>query len=183
MKPENHRPPSSSIALLIALAASPGAFADTIAWDGNGTNDASGNWSLGDNWDTGSAPGAADTAVLTDVTAGPRIVTFDTAGISPVQQVDFNQATAGATNVLDIQKSLAISNAVALGAAAGTERISIGSTAAASFVLTPSGGLTLDPGGELAMTATGNGTTGYFFGNTGGTGTTTIQGGIPLAST
>ena len=178
MKPENHRPPSSSIALLIALAASPGAFADTIAWDGNGTNDASGNWSLGDNWDTGSAPGAADTAVLTDVTAGTRVVTFDTAGISPVQQVDFNQATAGATNVLDIQKSLAISNPVALGAAAGTERISIGSTAAASFVLTPSGGLTLDPGGELAMTATGNGTTGYFFGNTGGSGTTTIQGGI-----
>ena len=179
MKPENHRPPSSSIALLIALAASPGAFADTIAWDGNGTNDASGNWSLGDNWDPGSAPGAADTAVLTDVTAGTRIVTFDTAAISPVQQVDFNQATAGATNVLDIQKSLTISNAVALGAAAGTERISIGSSAAASFVLTPSGGLTLDPGGELVMTSTANTAgTSFTFGNTGGSGTTTIQGGI-----
>jgi len=177
MKPEFLRPTPHSIALLIALAATPGAFADTVTWDGNGTNDASGNWSLGDNWDTGFSPGAADAAVLTDVTTGTRIVTFDSAAISPVQQVDFNQATAGATNVLDIQKSLTISNAVALGAAAGTERINIGSSAAASFVLTPSGGLTVDPGGELVMTATGNGTTGFLFGNTGGSGTTTIQGG------
>jgi autotransporter-associated beta strand protein len=178
MKPKNHRLASSSAAWFVALAASPGVLAGTITWDGNGSNNASGSWSLGDHWDPNAVPGAADTAVLTDVTSGTRIVTFDTAATSPVQQIDFNQTTAGATNVLDLQKSLTVTHALTLGAAAGTERISIGSTSATSFVLTPSGGITLNPGGELVMTATGNGTTGYFFGNTGGSGTTiTIQGG------
>ena len=149
-----------------------------ITWDGNGTNDASGDWSLGDNWDTNAVPGAADTAVLTDVTSGTRTVTLDTAATSPVLQVDFNQSTAGATNILDIQKSLTVTSAITLGAAAGTERISIGSTAAASLVFTPTGGLTLNPGGEFVMTSTANTAgTGFTFGNTGGSGTTTIQGG------
>jgi autotransporter-associated beta strand protein len=178
MKPKNHRLTSSSAALFIALAASPGILADTITWDGNGSNDASGNWSLGDNWDTTAVPGALDTAVLTDVTSGTRTVTFDTAATSPVQQIDFNQSTAAATNVLDLQKNLTVTNAITLDAAAGTERISIGSTAAASFVLTPTGGITLNPGGELVMTsATNTAGRGFTFGNTGGSGTTTIQGG------
>lgn len=178
MKPKNHRLASSSAALFIALAASPGVLAATITWDGNGANDASGTWSLGDHWDPTAVPGAADTAVLTDVTSGTRIVTFDTAATSPVQQIDFNQATAAATNVLDLQKSLTVTHAITLGAAAGTERISIGSTAATNFVLTPSGGITLNPGGELVMTSAANTAgTSFTFGNIGGAGTTTIQGG------
>jgi autotransporter-associated beta strand protein len=149
-----------------------------ITWDGNGTNDASGNWSTANLWDPDAVPGAANTAVLTDVTSGTRTVTFDTTATSPVLQVDFNQSTAGATNILDIQKSLAVTNLITLGAATGTERISVGSTAAASFVLTPTGGLTLDPGGELVLTSAANTAgTSFTFGNTGGSGTTTIQGG------
>ena len=164
-------------ATLIAALVTSALPLHAITWDGNGTNDASGNWSIANLWDTDAVPGAADTAVRTDVTSGARTITFDSAATSPVLQVDFNQSTAGATNLLDIQKTLTVTNAITLGASSGTERISIGSTAIASFVLTPSGGITLDPGGELVMTSTGNGTTGYFFGNTGGSGTTTIQGG------
>ena len=163
-----------------AMAAASNTLADTITWDGNGTNDASGNWSAANLWDTDAVPGNADTAVLTDVTSGTRTVTFDTAATSPVQQVDFNQSTAGATNLLDVQKTLTVTNLITLGAAAGTERVSIGSTAAAGFVLTPSGGITLDAGGNLVLTAIANTAgTGYNFGNLGGASpiTTTIQGG------
>ena len=161
----------------IVFTAAPHAPAATITWDGNGTNDASGNWSTANLWDTDSVPGSADTAVLTDVTSGTRTVTFDTTATSPVQQVDFNQTTAGATNVLDVQKSLSVTNLITLGAASGTERINIGSTASAGFILTPVSGLTLDAGGNLVLTATGNRTTGFNFGNTGGSGAFTIQGG------
>jgi autotransporter-associated beta strand protein len=164
----------------IVFTAAPHALALTIPWDGNGTNDASGTWSTANLWDTDAVPGSADTAVLTDVTSGTRTVTFDTTATSPVQQVDFDQTTAGATNLLDVQKNLTVTNLITLGAAAGTERISIGSTAAAGFVLTPSGGITLDAGGNLVLTATANTAgTGYTFGNLGGAApvTTTIQGG------
>jgi autotransporter-associated beta strand protein len=164
---------------LVALSATTPFTLQAITWDGNGDSNASGLWSAGTNWDsdTNPGPGAADTAVLPDVTVGTRTVTFDTAATSPVLQVDFNQATAVATNILNIQKSLTVTNLITLGASSGTERISIGSTATTTFLLTPTGGLTLNPGGELVMTATGNGGSGYFFGNTGGSGTTTIQGG------
>lgn len=164
---------------LFVMATDSNTFADTITWDGNGANDASGNWSVSNNWDTEAVPGASDTAVLTDVTSGTRAVTFDSVATSPVQQVDFEQSTAGATNVLDVRKALTVTNTITLGAAAGTERINIGSTAAAGFVLTASGGITLDAGGNLVLTATGNGTSAYNFGNLGGTApvTTTIQGG------
>ncbi len=164
--------------MFIALAASAPSPLQAEAWDGNGDANASGNWSTQNLWNPDAAVGGpTGTAILGDVTSGTRTITFDAAAPATVATLQFDQATAGAVNILDIQKNLTVTNAITLGAAAGTERISIGSTAAASFVLTPSGGLTLGPGGELVMTATGNGTTGYFFGNTGGSGTTTIQGG------
>ena len=170
-------------AAIILTAAQP-ALAATIPWDGNGTNNASGNWSTANLWDTDKSPGGTDTAVLTDVTSGTRTVTFDTTATSPVQQVNFDQTTAGATNILDVQKNLSVTNLITLGAPAGTERINIGSTAAAGFVLSPVSGLTLDTGGNLVMTATGNNATSYNLGNTGGTGTFKIQGGtLTVAAT
>ena len=182
MKTKTHRYTHASVGFLIAFLSCAGIRAATINWDGNGNNDSGGNWSTGVNWSTDTVPGSADTAVLTDVSSGSRTVTFDATAVSPVQQMDFNQTTASSINILDVQKSLTVTNLINLGSETGTERISIGSASSASFVLSPTGGLTLNPGGELVMTATGNGTSGYFFGNTGGSGMTTIKGGTLTVS-
>jgi len=155
---------------LLLLAATAGAQ----TWDGNGTSSAGGNWSTANLWTLDTVPTTGNTANLDD-TGANRTIVYDTGASGALGTLNFNQSSAFA-NILDIQKSLTVTNAITLGASSGTERISIGSTAA-SFVLTPSGGITLDSGGELVMTATGNGTTGYFFGNIGGSGTTTLQGG------
>jgi autotransporter-associated beta strand protein len=169
MKPISY--PSIITSSLLLAAATAGAQ----TWDGNGTPTAGGNWSTGANWNPDTVPGASHTAIL-DNTSANRTIIYDSGASGSLGTLTFNQSSAFA-NILDIQRSLVVTNAITLGASSGTERISIGSTSVATFLLTPTGGLTLDPGGELVMTATGNGGSGYFFGNTGGSGTTTIQGG------
>ncbi len=163
--------------LFVALVNSANLQAAIINWDGNGANDANGNWSTGSNWSTDTAPGNADTAILTDVSTGTRTIAFDTSAVSPVQQIEFNQTTASSINILDIQKNLTVTSSITLGSDTGIERINIGSAAIANIVFSPNGGITLNPGGELVMTATGSGASSYIFGNIGGSGTTTIQGG------
>ena len=138
----------------VAIVAAPQALAATITWDGNGSNDASGTWSTAVLWDTDTVPGGTDTAVLTDVTTGSRIVTLDTAATSPIQQINFNQSTAGATNVLDVTRSVTVTNAVTLGAAGGTAELRLTPTSAGNITLTSSGGITVSSGGLLTMGAT-----------------------------
>jgi fibronectin-binding autotransporter adhesin len=147
-----------SPALLLLSLTAP---ALTITWDGNGTGNAGGNWSTGLNWDSdvNPGPGASDTAVLPDVTSGTRTVVFDTGAGSPVQQIEFSQSTAGAVNRLDFVRSATVSNAITLGAAAGTEEIRISPSTTEAFILTTSGGLTINAGGLLTMGANNNGTT------------------------
>jgi autotransporter-associated beta strand protein len=169
MKPTRNPFLITSSLLLLAATAS------AQTWDGNGTPNAGGNWSTAVNWNPDTVPTSGNTANLDD-TGADRTIIYDAGASGTLGTLNFNQSSAFA-NILDIQKSLTVTNAITLGASSGTERISIGSSSSATFVLTPTGGLTLNPGGELVMTATGNGVSGYFFGNTGGSGTTTIQGG------
>lgn len=175
MKPKIHRFANFPAALFIACAASATSSLHAQTWDGNGTPDAGGNWSTAVNWNPDTVPTTGNTANLDD-TGADRTIIYDAGASGALGTLNFNQTSAFA-NILDIQKSLTVTNAITLGADAGTERIRIGSTATTSFTLTPTGGITLNSGGELVLTATGNGSTGYFFGNTGGTGTTLIQGG------
>ena len=160
--------------------------AATYSWDGNGTPDASGNWSVTNNWNpdaTTGGPTTGDIATLVDTTAN-RTVTYDSSATGSLSTLNFNQATAGVTNTLSVQKNLNVAGAVTLAAAGGTEQIVIGSTSTAAYTFTPTSGLTLNSGGELVMTATGNGTTGFNSAGTGGTGTLTIAGGaLTIAGT
>jgi autotransporter-associated beta strand protein len=160
--------------------------AATYSWDGNGTPNASGNWSVTNNWNpdaTTGGPTTGDIATLVDTTAN-RTVTYDSSATGSLSTLNFNQATAGVTNTLSVQKNLNVAGAVTLAAAGGTEQIVIGSTSTAAYTFTPTSGLTLNSGGELVMTATGNGTTGFNSAGTGGTGTLTIAGGaLTIAGT
>ena len=161
-------------------------YCATYSWDGNGTPDASGNWSVTNNWNpdaTTGGPTTGDIATLVDTTAN-RTVTYDSSATGSLSTLNFNQATAGVTNTLSVQKNLNVAGAVTLAAAGGTEQIVIGSTSTAAYTFTPTSGLTLNSGGELVMTATGNGTTGFNSAGTGGTGTLTIAGGaLTIAGT
>ncbi|MEY3896101.1 MAG: hypothetical protein RLZZ214_1621, partial [Verrucomicrobiota bacterium] len=136
--------------IAISLSA-PHALA-AITWDGSGTNDASGNWSLNTNWDTDVVPGTLDAAVLTDVTTGSRTVSFDTVAPGTVLQIDLNQ-TSAATNQLEFLKTATVTNAITLGAAAGTEEIRLTPPTTAGITLSAPGGITLNSGGLLTMQA------------------------------
>ena len=161
-------------------------YCATYSWDGNGTPDASGNWSVTNNWNpdaTTGGPTTGDIATLVDTTAN-RTVTYDSSATGSLSTLNFDQATAGVTNTLSVQKNLTVAGAVTLAASGGTEQIVIGSTSTAAYTFTPTSGLTLNSGGELVMTATGNGTTGFNSTGTGGTGTLTIAGGtLTIAGT
>ena len=173
--------PSFASALLLAMAATPLAL-HAQTWDGNGTPNVGGNWSTANLWTLDTVPTTGNTANLDD-TGADRTIIYDAGASGALGTLNFNQSSAFA-NILDIQKSLTVTNLITLGAAAGTERISIGSTSSTGFILTPSGGVTLNTGGNLIMTATGNGGSGVNLGNTGGGGLLTVQGGtLTIAAT
>ena len=161
----------------------PVAASAQIAWDGNGTANFGGNWSTAVNWTGNVAPTTGNTAVLGDASAN-RTITYDTGATGSLGNLTITQVSAFA-NRLDLQRSLSVTAPIALGAASGTEVISVGSSSSAGFVLTCSGGITLDSGGQLILTATGNGGAGFNFGNAGSANTTlTIQGGnLTVAAT
>jgi autotransporter-associated beta strand protein len=152
-------------------------------WDGNGDANASGNWSTLNLWNpdaTGSGP--TGTAILGDVTSGTRTITFDSSAPATVATLEFNQSTAEAVNGLLFAKSATVTNAITLGAAAGTERITVGTSSNAT--LTPSGGITVNAGGELVLASYNTTTTNYVNGNLGGSATTTtISGGTLTIAT
>jgi len=173
--------PSVTSALLFAMAATPLAL-HAQTWDGNGTPNVGGNWSTANLWTLDTVPTTGNTANLDD-TGVNRTIIYDTGASGALGTLNFNQSSAFA-NILDIQKGLTVTNLITLGAAAGTERINIGSASSSGFSLTPSGGVTLNAGGNLVMTATGNGGSGLNFGQTGGTGLLTVQGGtLTIAAT
>ncbi len=172
----------TACALATLLGVSP-TFA--VIWDGNGDSNASGNWSVGANWNPDTVTGGPTTGGglgdLGNVTTGTRTVTYDAAALNgAVSSLSFTQTTAGAVNQLLINgKSLAVSNAFTLGATGGTALLTVGSTSTTSFNLTPTGGMTINSGGELALTGTGIGTGNVVgLGNITGTGLVTVAGGI-----
>lgn len=110
------------------------------------------------NWDTDVVPGTLDAAVLTDVTTGSRTVSFDTAAPGTVLQIDLNQ-TSAAINQLEFLTPATITNAITLGAAAGTEEIRLTPPTTGGILLTTPGGITLNSGGRLTMQANFAGST------------------------
>lgn len=159
-------------ALVLALLA-PSLQSASYEWDGGA---GSMDWSASTNWNPDGLPGAGDTATLPD-TANGRTVVYDSGSTGSVGVLLFEQATPGATNALSVQRNLTNTALVTLGAPAGAEQVTIGSSSAAGCTFVPIGGVVLDSGGELVMSATGNGAGGVNFGNTGGTATLTISGG------
>ncbi len=140
----------------------------SYTWDGNGDSNNGGNWSVAANWTSDHVPVAGgNIAVLGDVTSGTRTIVYDSGASGFTSTVQFNQTTAGATNLLSIQKNFTISNAVTVGAADGTARISLGVFSGSNLTLTVAnaGGLTLGTNGVLALGADNTGKVGNFTGN------------------
>jgi fibronectin-binding autotransporter adhesin len=140
---------SSFIACTLAL----GSFAEaqtTYSWNTTGTA----NWSTAADWSavsgTGTTyPGASDTAILGNVTSGTREIVYDSSASGTIGALTITQ-TSNAFNLLDIQKSLTVSNAIILGATSGTASLRIDKTSASTLVnLTLSNGISITSGGLL----------------------------------
>ncbi|NQX00720.1 PEP-CTERM sorting domain-containing protein, partial [bacterium] len=71
---------------LLLLAATAGAQ----TWDGSGTSDAGGNWSLNTNWNPDTAPTTGNTANLDD-TGANRTIVYDTGASGALGTLNFNQ--------------------------------------------------------------------------------------------
>lgn len=129
-----------------------------------------GNWSVSGNWtvvsgsDTAVPSAGGDIGRLGDVTSGTRTVVLDGSAPGFISTIQFNQSTAGATNLLQISKAVTISNALDLSAVAGTEKISVDS----GITFTANGAFTVGTNGVLELQGTATAA---------GTGTLTIQGG------
>lgn len=157
---------------LVALAASlplaPRTFAVAYTWDGNGDSNAGGNWFTTANWNPDGTPAfGGDTATLGDVTTGTRTITISGGSTTGVSFVSFTQSTAGAVNLLSVQKTFSISNGIDLSATAGTEVISVG-TGSSGNTLTVTGASTVGTNGILELQHTSSIT---------GTGSLTLSGG------
>jgi len=151
-------------------------------WTGNGTPSAGGNWSTSTNWSGGTVPSSGNHTAVLDDTGSDRTIVYDSGSSGALGNLTFNQSSAFA-NILSIQRNLGVTSNINLGATTGTERISVSSNATAGAVLTCTGGITLDSGGQLVLTATGNGGSGFNLGNAGSANTTlTIQGGTLTVS-
>ena len=166
------------VALAASIPLSPLTAQTTYTWDGNGTSDTGGNWSTAANWSSDHVPvTGGDIALLGDVSTGTRTVVYDSGATGFTSTVQFNQTTAGATNLLSIQRSFSISNAVTLAATAGTAQITVDSAnAGAAVSLTVGGtGLTVGSNGVLLLGASSTGLVGSF------TGSLTVSGGTVQA--
>lgn len=141
---------AACVASLLGLLAGGEAFAIDYTWTAGNTG---GDWSTTANWTPSGNPTIGDTATLGDVTTGTRTVVYGSAAPGTLTGLTLTQTTAGATNLLDVQRSLAVTNAITLGATAGTAQITVQppAGASASYNLTPSAGLTVNAGGTLAL--------------------------------
>ena len=141
---------AACVAALVGLLAGGEAFAIDYTWTAGNTG---GDWSTTTSWNPAGNPTTGDTAALGDVTTGSRTVVYDGAATGTLTGLTLTQTTAGATNLLDVQRSLTVTNAITLGATAGTAQITVQppAGASASYNLTPSAGLTVNAGGSLAL--------------------------------
>lgn len=165
---------AACVASLLGLLAGGEAFAIDYTWTAGNTG---GDWSTTANWTPSGNPTIGDTATLGDVTTGTRTVVYGSAAPGTLTGLTLTQTTAGATNLLDVQRSLAVTNAITLGATAGTAQITVQPTAeaSASYNLTPSAGLTVNAGGTLALGVLNESGTTFRNGNVAGT--VTLAGG------
>jgi hypothetical protein len=122
--------------LAVFLAAMAAAHAATYNWVGpTGDSDVGGVWSSTVSWGpsgTKSPAAGGDVGVLGDVTTGTRTIIYDING-GYVSTIQFNQTTAGAVNLLDIQKNLTVSNPFVIGATAGSAQVAVESGATLTF--------------------------------------------------
>lgn len=154
-------------AALVATIAPAFAVSTTYQWT---SSTLGGNWSVSGNWTviSGSSTtypsSGGDIGRLGDVTSGTRTIVYDSGASGFLSTLQVNQSTAGAVNLLQVSKSLTVSNALDLSAVAGTEKIAIDS----GLTLTVNGAFTVGTNGMLELRGTSLAT---------GTGALTIQGG------
>lgn len=138
--------------LPLALLASTAA-AQTSIWTGNGNANASGDWSSPSNW-SDSVPGAGSTAVLDNVTAGAREVTYDATASGSLGSLSLLQTTAGASNAFLIKRDLVLDNNLTIGASAGSALVHVGNAAAKNVFTvgaSGSGQIAVNSGGKLVL--------------------------------
>lgn len=141
----------ASMAAVSAIAAYP-AVAANYTWT---SATAGGNWSASANWTPSSAfPVDGDTGILGDVSSGTRTVVYDSSANGTITGLQFNQTTAGATNLLQVSRSLFVRTAVDLSASAGTEKIAVGSGLTFSTSATLGQALSVGANGELELQGT-----------------------------
>ena len=135
---------TGTIALLVTAAASSG-----VVYDWNGSTDLS--WTNAANWTQNGVPATGDTANLGD-TATDRVIIYPSSGGVTVGTINFTQ-TSAATNALDVQKSLTVTNSITLSTAAGIAelRISPQGTSGNSTTSLTVPTLTIGAGGRLVL--------------------------------
>jgi fibronectin-binding autotransporter adhesin len=155
------------------------AFAVAYTWS---SATLGGLWSGTGNWTPNSVSGgptsSTSDSVLLDTTASGtfRTVSVDSAANAGITTLTLTQTNSG-TNGLSINRNFAVTNAVTLGASnGGIARIIVTpTTTTASSTTTFTGGITLNPGGVLALGAFSGTTTTTAVGNM--IGNITVQGG------
>ena len=114
-----------------------------------------GSWAVSGNWTGPSSapstgPTSGDTATLADATTN-RTVFYNSAASGSLTGLTFTQTTSGILNELRVQRNLAVTNALVLGASSGTAQLTLAGTSAANITGTFSGGITVNSGGVLAL--------------------------------
>ncbi|HSI07991.1 MAG TPA: PEP-CTERM sorting domain-containing protein [Rariglobus sp.] len=141
-----------SIAVLSLGAALPVISQTTYEWTSPSTG---GNWSDFLNWTPTSGvgstfPGSADTGNLLNATAN-RTIVYDASAPGTLATLNFTQ-TSAFSNILSVEKSLNVTNAITLGASGGGTSQLIVQPGTASVTLTaPS--ITVNSGGKLSLNA------------------------------
>ena len=134
-----------------------------------------GSWSVTTNWNPNGAPTSGDTATLADATAN-RTVFYNSAASGSLTGLTFTQTTSGILNELRVQRNLAVTNALVLGASSGTAQLTLAGASAANITGTFSGGITVNSGGVLALANVNPAGSGSTF-NANLTGNVTVSGG------
>ncbi|MBE7157254.1 MAG: hypothetical protein INR62_02240 [Rhodospirillales bacterium] len=120
----------------------------TYAGANNGTWSAPANWTPNTSYPgNGGAAGNTDIALINSVAANQNI-NYDSAASGFLGTLTINEATAGVTNQVTLQRSLTLTNALSLGASAGTAQIAIGGN-----ILTDAAGINVSAGGNLTASS------------------------------
>ncbi|SDU11819.1 PEP-CTERM protein-sorting domain-containing protein [Verrucomicrobium sp. GAS474] len=128
---------------------------------GNYIGTTGGLWGTGTNWDSGTAPGALDTAAYSGAAGASTTVVYDATASGSLGTLQWGESNAGFTNMLDISKSgnsatpsLTIANDFTLSSSTGTAMVRVDATTLASYLKigsTGTGTITLETGGALDL--------------------------------